>query len=123
MILESVQGAASLLHHLPKPVILDESSYHVATIAQVLDALNIGLDFFLEIFDLTLILGSESLYSLVEDLFLLVFLSSELFVIVEEFNLFFEDTLIVGGESVEKVVLLAVFLHNFLIHFCKVLLG
>ena len=111
------------MHDLSKPIILDESRYHIATVAEVLNTLDIGLDFLFEVFDLSLILGGETLDSLVEDLFLLIFLCSQQFVFIEKFNLFFEDGFIISCKCMKKVVLLTMFLHNLLIHISQILLG
>lgn len=123
LVLQRLQGAAPLLHDLPEARVGDEPGYHVAAVAEVLDALDVGLDLQLEPLDLSLILKGQFFDSIIEELVLVLLLPGELLVVVEEFDLALEDVLVVGCDRVEKGVLAGVLLDYLLVHLAEVLLG
>lgn len=74
LVFKRFQRAASFLHDLSESGISQKPCNHIASIAEVLNSLYIGLHFLLELFDLSLILCSKFLNSSIELFVLMIFL-------------------------------------------------
>lgn len=100
-----------------------ESSYHIASVAEILNPFDVGLYFTLKRLDSALVLDSEFFHLLIENLILLFLLLRKLFILVEELDLSSEYPFIISCGSVKQSVLFSILLNYLLIHFVEVVLG